>query len=432
MAYLESAHDDLRVGFALPGVDRVIRESLGIKDTVENRRWARASVLKPLEREIAARDYAAILRRFPDSKRLRQLTLVQDGTAQSALTVDGLLDLVLRDYEKRSLSNAKHMISTIKPLKAFFAGKRAQDVTPLLVDQYVEQRLAAKNPKTGRPYKRATINAELAALIRGFTIAVEEKQILPAAPRIKKFTDKELSNARKGFFEAPELGAMLEYLPDYVRPVVLTLYLTGWRVSEVLSRKKQHVDLTATKTSPGWLRLEPGETKNREGRQFPLNDPALRALLTEQLEKTRELEKATGRIIPWLFHRNGEPIRKFRKAWDSAVDQAMAAGVMPERRLVHDLRRTAVRNLTRNHIDRHRAQQITGHKSGSVFDRYDIVDEATLAEVGARMAAASPLADILRDLPPAPKPHGRVMAGYYKRPAKSPHNSPTSPRANAK
>lgn len=402
MAGFESADGKLRVTFRLPGIQRRIREGLGIDDTAENRRWARREILKPLEREVAARDYAAILRRFPASKTLGSLALVQAGAGVSALTVEGLLDLVLKDYEKRLLSNAKHMLSTLKPLRVFFAGTRAQDVTPQLVDQYVEQRLQATAPN-GRKYRRATINAELAALIRGFTIAVKEKSLLSAAPRIIKFKDAELDNARKGFFELSELKAVLRRLPPYARGVVLTLYVTGWRVSEVLSRKKQHVDLTVTKTSPGWLRLEKGETKNGKGRQFPLNDLGLRTVLTEQLAATRALELETGSIIPWLFHRNGKPLRGFRKAWARAVSEALAAGELPERRLIHDLRRTAVRNLTRNHIPRHAAKTITGHLTDAVFERYDILDEQTLASVGATMAAASPTAQVvegLRGIPP--------------------------------
>jgi integrase len=58
-----------------------------------------------------------------------------------------------------------------------------------------------------------------------------------------------------------------------------------------------HVDFQS-----GWLRLEPGETKNAEGRQFPLT-PALRAVLVRQRARTLVVEKATRTIIPWLIGR---------------------------------------------------------------------------------------------------------------------------------
>ena len=73
------------------------------------------------------------------------------------------------------------------------------------------------------------------------------------------------NNRRKGFFEAEEYRAVLEYLPEELDPVIQTAYITGWRIaSEILTRQKHHVDLEA-----GWLRLDPGETKNGEGRNFP-------------------------------------------------------------------------------------------------------------------------------------------------------------------
>jgi integrase len=63
----------------------------------------------------------------------------------------------------------------------------------------------------------------------------------------------------------------------------------------------------------GWLRLEPGEDKNRSGRNFPFT-PELREILEAQRERTRSLERQLGKIIPWVFHRKGKPIRSYYKA----------------------------------------------------------------------------------------------------------------------
>jgi hypothetical protein len=163
---------------------------------------------------------------------------------------------------------------------------------------------------------------------------------------------------------------MLAQLPDDLQPVFTVAYLTGWRVkSELLTRQWAHVDFQS-----GWLRLEPGETKNAEGRQFPLT-PALRAVLERQRARTRAIEKATRTIIPWLFHRSGRPIKSFRRAWLTACTAAGLSGRIP-----HDFRRTAVRNLERAGVPRSTAMKMVGHKTESIYRRYAIVDEAMLKE----------------------------------------------------
>jgi integrase len=129
------------------------------------------------------------------------------------------------------------------------------------------------------------------------------------------------------------------------------------------------------------LRLEPGETKNQEGRLFPLT-PELRDILSAQLERTRHLELATGQVIPWLFHRNGKQIKDFRTSWQNACLRASLAGRIP-----HDFRRTAVRNLERAGVPRSAAMKMTGHKTEAVYRRYAIVDEAMLKESAAKLAA---------------------------------------------
>lgn len=124
------------------------------------------------------------------------------------------------------------------------------------------------------------------------------------------------------------------------------------------------------------VRLDPGTTKNDEGRTFPFGtSPELVELLAELRRATSATERETGTIIPWVFHRRGRPIRCFRASWRKACGEAGCPG-----RLVHDLRRSAVREMERAGVPRSVAMKLTGHKTESVYRRYAIVSEADLAE----------------------------------------------------
>ena len=149
-------------------------------------------------------------------------------------------------------------------------------------------------------------------------------------------------------------------------------YLTGWRTpSEILTLEWKQVDFSA-----GTVRLEPGTTKNDEGRVFPFAVlPELVDLLREQWAQTMERQFATGQAIRWVFNRKGRPIKDFRKAWKIACRAAGAGDRIP-----HDFRRTAVRNLERAGVPRSVAMKLTGHKTESVYRRYVIVSEADLSE----------------------------------------------------
>jgi len=109
----------------------------------------------------------------------------------------------------------------------------------------------------------------------------------------------------------------------------------------------------------------------------------LRALLERRQAITRRCERAQGRIIAHVFHRYGTPIKTLRRAWRTACKEAGRPGL-----LLHDLRRSAVRNLERAGISRSVAMKLTGHKTEAVYRRYAIVAESDLREAGTKLAAA--------------------------------------------
>jgi integrase len=84
-------------------------------------------------------------------------------------------------------------------------------------------------------------------------------------------------------------------------------------------------------------------------------------------------------VFTWA---NSKDVTDFRRTWRTL---AKAAG-MPGLHL-HDLRRSAVRNMVRAGVSKHVAKRISGHATDSIFDRYDITDESDLAEATRKMEA---------------------------------------------
>jgi integrase len=193
----------------------------------------------------------------------------------------------------------------------------------------------------------------------------------PKVNRVPRIPNLEENNVRKGFFEYDQFNKLRTELPEHLRPVITFGYFTGCRKGEILSLRWPQVDL-----SRRVVRLEPGETKNDEARTVPLMGE-----LYEMLVLQKQIRDQRWPGCEWVFFRYGKRITDFRGAWAEASKRA---GVVDQdgnpERLFHDLRRTAVRNMVRAGIPERVAMAISGHKTRSVFDRYDIVSERDIRE----------------------------------------------------
>ncbi len=163
--------------------------------------------------------------------------------------------MIVNDYKANGRRSLARLEDALEHLREFFTDYRAVEITGDKVTAYVTSRQDEKAAAS-------TINTELAALSRMFTLGIRSNKVA-TKPYIGKLA---VSNTRKGFFEWEQFSPVLKNLPEDLQPAIETAYITGWRIhDEILSRQKHHADPKGS----GWLRLDPSETKNGEGRNFP-------------------------------------------------------------------------------------------------------------------------------------------------------------------
>jgi len=296
-----------------------------------------------------------------------------------------LAEDLLRDYRINKKKSLERVQISLNHLEAHFEGFRVTQITSTNINKYVDNRLTEEAAN-------GTINRELAALKRMLNLGA--RQTPPKVDRVPYIEMLEEDNVRKGFLEYRDFLRLCDALPEYLKGFATFAYTSGWRKSEVEGLTWNRVD-----QQEGFARLEKGETKNKEGRIFFFDDE-LKATIQRQWEARKKAEK----LCPYVFP--GPDGRKkmvdFRRSWNKACRETglgygyktreedsnkwREKGLRPGP-LLHDARRSAVRNMIRAGTSERVAMTISGHKTRAVFDRYDIVDDKDLRLAAKRQEA---------------------------------------------
>jgi integrase len=300
---------------------------------------------------------------------------VREVVGQTARSVVGdfnsAADALIAEYALNGRRSLRTLTLRLrKHLRPVFGSLALTAITTSRVRVFMEQRHSAGA-------SNATINRDLITLKRVLSLAVQDGTLdrKPYIPLLKEH------NIRRGFFEREEFERIQAQLPADMQGVAAFAFVTGWRTpSEILRLEWRHVDFDLRE-----VRLDPGTTKNGEGRVFPFT-----AALAQVLEAQRTgAATLAARGVPsrHVFcytqgPRVGHPIgaTNYIHRWWAA---RRAAGCPT--RIPHDFRRTAVRNLVRAGVPERVAMQLTGHKTRAIFERYNVVSPGDLQDAARRL-----------------------------------------------
>jgi len=185
------------------------------------------------------------------------------------------------------------------------------------------------------------------------------------------------SEAREGFISAEALESIARHLTPDMAVAVKMLFALAWRKSEVLGLQWSEVGLET-----GAVHLAADRCKDGRKRDGYL-DPATLALLVQHRARVTAWEKQTGVITPYVFPGPvaGQPVQDFVKSWRTATKRSGYAGT-----LVHDLRRSAIKDMIKSGTPEKVCMQASGHATRHVFERYHVVNDQDLRDAVARRA----------------------------------------------
>lgn len=289
-----------------------------------------------------------------DAKGFLKKRLLEKQTEPVGITLEYVLEQYISDAElagKRSVVGMKvRRANVLRLIGQIEISKFKIDI----VRRYQKERLA-------EGVSTSTVNREISLIKTALKLAVRN-QVIPTMP---VFPSRLLEPPpRKGFFEHGEYEVIRTYLPGWAQDILDFCYYTGWRRGEVLGLTWFELDPEGRT-----IRLDPTRSKNGDSRLRPIRGE-LASIIARRKSRRQE-------GCPYVFHRDGHQISPSTWAhhWQKARKRAGAS-----HRLLHDTRRTTVRNLVRSGVSEKVAMLLTGHKSRAVFDRYNIVNEDDLEE----------------------------------------------------
>ncbi len=276
------------------------------------------------------------------------------------LYYEDLRQILLDDYKDKGklVMDGDNPVITgrrghLKALDDYFKGMRVVAITEHMLRKFKAERV--ENGVAG-----PTCNRSLAYLRRMFKLAQQQGKV----SNVPYFPMQRESEPREGFVERPDFERLRAEMPEHLHPALTFCYETGCRTGAAVKIIWPWVNLATREVN-----LPPGIVKNRKPLIVPLSDELV-AMLKKKFQ-------ASGQVFK---------MKNFRREWIKAcVKLGFGVKTGPkwyayEGLTPHDFRRSAVRNLINAGVGQATAMKITGHRTISVFERYNIVSTEQLHE----------------------------------------------------
>jgi integrase len=290
----------------------------------------------------------------------------REGPLIHRTKLEDLVEDLKRDYALKGLKTWTRREDCLKHLKPVFGGMLVKAITTERLQDYVNKRL---NEGTAP----GTVNRELDCLKRMMVLG--SRYSPPKVGRVPHFLRLTENNVREGFLEHDEFLAVRGAAPDYLKVAMTIAYYTGMRMREIISENGLRWEQVTLGEEEGCIRLRATQTKTKQPRVIYVNGDFLKVM-----RKAKELRDRNYPSCHYVCHWNGVPFKNLLHGWQAACKRVGLVG-----RTFHDLRRTGVRNLVRAGVPETVAMKISGHKTRSVFDRYNITSEEDLKQAAVKL-----------------------------------------------
>ena len=295
------------------------------------------------------------------AERVRALEESRHAPGQGKYRLDTLLDAWI-ERKRRDGQSLAAVRSRLKRTRQHLGRCRVADLTTDELERWQGELLDLG-------LAPASVNLYISDVRGALTDAAKRGKISRAS--LPYFPSLRAENEQTAVYIDPaSFSRLLQHLPEHLRAFAEFAYISGRRRGEVAA-------LAWSGVSDDCSRVTWTTTKNRKGLVLPLV-----GRLREIVEERRALALHYGRLVPQVFHLDGEPFGSWtgRRPWARA---ATAVG-LPGLRF-HDLRHSALTNLVEAGASEEEAMAVSGHSDPQVFQRYSHLRQARKIETLERL-----------------------------------------------